>query len=271
MNATEPTTSRLFDTRKKQLFFFVALLAAVLAGAFMVYAILVTPLRQPYRDALAQYKNVYNANIAVMHAGNSLNPSSATDEQFTKGIETVKTRLASLRTESDALGKKSVLQDGEGKALYEDFSKHLDAYIAHNTTLVDAMHMVRPIVYECSQKLTNATKSKDGVAAMRSCETKFAALTTVPDKDYQAFADASHKVYASLAKTLAKRVALADPNGADAAQDKAYATHENEILQTLENASTTLAQNSLKHRQAVDITESAAALDDYLQRKSRVL
>ena len=81
MSSTDNRRVIVLNSRTKQILFIASVGAIVIAAMVMIYAILVTPSRQPYRDALAQYQNVYNANLAVMTRGTSLNASTATNEQ----------------------------------------------------------------------------------------------------------------------------------------------------------------------------------------------
>ena len=271
MSSTVSLRSNLLNSRTKQVLFVVGVIAAVLAVAFMIYAILVTPSRQPYRDALAQYKNVYNANIVVITRGTSLNASGATDEQFTKATEAVKTALTSLEKENEALGKESVLVSGEGKSQYDSFTKKLAAYIAFNNDMVRSMQTVRPVIFACSGSMSNITEDASGASAARTCATNLDALETVPNDDYQQLVDTSQGLYNELADTIQAKAALADPDGADSVRASSLDDEQSQIIEALNTASTTFSTNLQKHKQAVDITDAAMALDKYLSKKSSIL
>lgn len=271
MSSTDNPHARLFNSRTKQILFIVGAVLVVLAVAFMIYAILVTPSKQPYRDALAQYKNVYNANVALMTRGTSLNASSATDAQFTESTEAVKDTLTALKTENDTLGKEAVLTSGEGKQQYDAFTKKLTAYIAYNTDMITAMQKVRPVIFECSNSMASITESAAGVAAMQACATELETLETVPNEDYQQLVETSQKLYADFATNLQAKADLADPDGTDSARATTLDDEQSEILDALNEASTTFSTNLQKHKQAVDITDAAMALDQYLSKKSNII
>ncbi len=262
---------RLFNSRPKQILFFTGLGLVVLLLAYMIYAILVTPARQPYRDALAQYKNVYNANIAVMTTGSSLNASSATDEQFTQSTERVRKALSALKTENEALGKKDVLKDGEGKEKYDILTEKVNAYVDYNNDMLTAMQKVRPVIYECSRSMTNVTEDAASVNAMRACADNLEKLEDVPNRDYQSLVVTSQKLYAEFAVNLEQRAALADPDGVDKVQYDTLSEEQTQILEALNAASSTFSRDLQKSKQTYDITESAMALDKYLNKKARVV
>jgi len=256
--------------RAKKWLLFAGISVVVLLGIFMVYAILVTPSKQPYRDALAEYKNVYNANVAVMVAGTSLNASTATDQQFAKSTEAVKTALTALKTENEALGKKTVLTSGEGKAQYDVFTNKLTAYLAFNTDMLTSMQKVRPVIFACSQNMANISENTAGVAAMQACSTSLIALESVPNNDYQALVQTSQKLYADFAINLQAKANLKDANGADSAQAKILSDEQDKILEELNTASKTFSTDLQAHKQTVDITDAAMALDRYLSDKSNI-
>lgn len=270
MSSIETIRTRLSQPRTKQILFVTGIVILILALAFMIYAILVTPSKQPYRDALAEYKNVYNANVAVMATGSSLNASTATDEQFAKSTKAVTNALTALKKENEVLGKEAVLQSGEGKAYYDAFTKKLTTYIAYNTNLIISMQKVRPVVFACSQSMANVTENAAGVAVMQGCSDNFKNLTNVPDKDYQQLLETSQGIYADFAANLQAKAALPDPTGADAAQAKVYTQQQTQILSDLSAASKTFSSSLQQHRQDVDITDAAMALDHYLSVKSNI-
>lgn len=271
MASSDKPFVRLLNSRPKQILFFAGLGLAVLLIAFMIYAILVTPARQPYRDALTQYKNVYNANIAVITSGSSLNASSATDTQFTQSTELVKKALTALQTENDALGKEEVLASGEGKEKYESFTKKINEYVSYNNDMISSMQKVRPVIYACSSDMTNITEDAAGVEAMRTCATNLEKLEGLPNSDYQTLVINSQKLYAEFAVNLEQRAALADPDGADKIRYDSLSDEQTQILEALNTVSTTFSSNLQKNKQAVDITDSAIALDSYLSKKASIL
>lgn len=266
---------RLFDTRIKRS---IAALAALIVGLFalfVVYAIIVTPERQPYRDARTQYRHVYDANIAIIERGTTLGASTASDAQFAKNTDALLALFPHLKAETDALGKKDVLTKGEGKVHFDTFRKKIDAYISYNQTLVASMQKVRPVVFACSQTMNavvndEAQTDDDGAAAVRACATRFAALNDIADPDYKTLVVQSATQYEAFATALENRLALADPKGVDATLAKQYSVSQNAALTGLTQASATFSKNLNTHKQAVDITESAMALDDYLTKKSRI-
>lgn len=270
MNQPSPFSRLRNIITSKKVLAYTAIVAAVLIGSFAIYAILVTPSKQPYRDALAQYKNVYNANVAVMVKGTSLNAGTATDEQFTKSTEAVKTALTALKTENEALGKEPVLASGEGRAHYDTFTEKLAAYLAFNADMLASMQKVRPVIFACSQDMANITENAAGVAAMQACSTNLVALETVPNKDYQELVETSQKLYADFALNLQAKAALKDPDGADSAQAKVLSDEQTTVLDALSTASKTFSTNLQNHKQAVDITNAAMALDNYLSKKSNI-
>ena len=110
---------------KKSLVIILAVALAVICG-LLVYGILVTPARQPYRDAQAQFKNV---DSSLARTNVSLNASEASEEEFAKSVEAVRAAFASLEKENEALGKQQVLTEGEGKTLYDAYDKDLEKHI----------------------------------------------------------------------------------------------------------------------------------------------
>lgn len=270
MNPTDTPRIRLFDSRKKKIIIFSAMAVAFLGLAFAVYAILVTPQKQPYRDAHAQYKNVYNANVTLIARGGSLNAKNATDETFNKNTNAMKSLLDALKLENDQLGKKEVLQGGEGKALYTKFTAKLDTYIAFYRDMITSMQKVRPVVYGCSVQMTGASEDETGVRAMRECSNQFAALQAVPNADYQSLVKSSQVLYSDFATNLEKRAALVDPKDADKAQYDQYSEEQESIFTALNQVSDVFAKDLNTHKQEVDITKEAMALEAYLEKKGSV-
>lgn len=272
MKSTSTVRRTGSDASKKTIIIYSILVLAVLVVGFAVYAILVTPSKQPYRDALAQYRNVYNANVALMARGGSLNATTASDEQFTKNTDATKSILDALKAENDLLGTKEVLKDGEGKELYDSFTKQLEKYLVFNRDMLTSMQKVRPVIYGCSAKMSQAAELADeaGVTAMRECADKLAELETVPNADYQQLVKASRPLYADFASNLEKRTALADPQGADADKYNEYSSEQESIFSALNQVSDDFARRISESKRTVDITDRAMALEEFLKRKSRV-
>lgn len=242
----------------------------LLLGALSIYAILVGPSKEPYREALTQYKNVYNANITVLSAGSALNASSATDEQFEKSLDTVTKAFDSLKLENEALAKKDVLKEGEGQKLYADFNTKLQAYLAYNKDVVTSMKVVRPIVYDCTQRLSTVSEDAQGVDAMNRCANDLKDLGAVPDEDYKKMATSFRENYLEMARLIAQMAALDDPKGADKAAYTKLEKEREQIVENLSQASKEFSQDLQVSRQKVDITPAAQSLDDYLSRKASI-
>ncbi len=241
----------------------------LLIGALAIYAILVGPSKQPYREALTQYRNVYDANVAFTNAGAAINASGASNEQFTKNITTLRSALKGITTENEALGKKAVLTSGEGQHYYKAFTEKLAAYTAYNTTVIDAIEVLRPVLYECSGTMNSVTQDAAGASALRNCAAEMQ-KRTIPDPDYAQLARSFIESYNGAATAIEKRVALSDPTGADKAAATMFENERDEFVRDLTTASTNLAKNLQKSREKVDITNSAMALDNYLKAKSSV-
>lgn len=270
MSSTENPRPRLLNSRTKQILFVVGVIAALLAAMLMIYAILVTPSKQPYRDALAQYRSVYDANVALIVRGTSLNAGKASDEQFAQSTDAVKTSLKALETENEALGKEEVLTTGEGKDQYEAFSKKLHNYVAFNNDMLTAMQQVRPVIFACSQSMADITENAVGVDAMQACAVNLDALKAVPNEDYQELVKTSHGLYAEVAANLQAKANLSDPDGADATRVQILQDEQDQIIEKLNTASSTFSKNLQKNKQAVDITDAAMTLDKYLSKKSSI-
>lgn len=270
MNSTEPNQSTGLSDRTKNMLVILGSLGAIIIGALLIYGILVTPARQPYRDALAQYENVARANGALTAAGANLNANEATDEQFEKNITTAQAALASVKTENEALGKKEVLQNGEGKEWYDAFNKKLRAYLVYNEHVLAAMLKVRPVLYECNQSMEGITESKASVVALKACAQKFGAVQDVSDSDYKALAVSFQSGYNSLASVLDQLVALKDPEGVDKAKRSSLENQRDEALTGLSDISKDFTSNVRKHRNAVIVTSTSDKLEAYLEDKSRI-
>lgn len=270
MNPTEPNYSTGLSDRTKNMLVIVGTLGAIIIGALLIYGILVTPAREPYREALAQYQNVARTNGALTAAGANLNANSATDEQFAKNIEMAQKALVSVKTENDALGKESVLTSGEGKALYSAFNKKLQTYLAYNDGVLTSMLEVRPVLYECNQQMEGLTESEESVAALRACAQQFGDVKDVPDRDYQALAASFDEGYVQLASILEDIVALKEPKGTNKAQYDALVNERTEAIKELSAISSDFSDEVRKHRNAVSVTDVSDTLEEYLEAKSRV-
>lgn len=264
-------SSGQLNTPVKKIAFFAVLALIVLGTGLAVVAILQTPEKQPYRDAQAQYRNVYNANVAFMARGTQLNAVSGDEQQAAETTKIMKNILQALQKESEALGRYDALQEGEGRQLYTALSTKLVSYIAFNDAMLTSRQIVRPVIAECSAKMDNVTEDEASVRAMRSCSDTVSAIKEVPNQDYRAFVEEVETIYAAFADTLQKRVDLADPKGADKDQYDVYTNEQETILKSLNEASARFSTNLNAHKKEVDITQQAKALDDYLSKKSRML
>lgn len=265
VSPTKPSHSRL----KK--FLPIAGVALVLIiSAIVIYAFAVGPSKEPYKKALSQYKNVYNANVAFTQIGASMNAGSASDEQFANNIAATENALEALQTEADVLGKEPVLSDGEGRDLYNSFHKQLDAYATYNTNVIASIEKIRPVIYKCSQNASSVTESVASAEAIRECATSLEGIQDVPNADYKQMVLTYKTNYASLATNIAAAAALKAKEGSDASQDESVNTERTQILDNLNAANTTLSRNLQTHRAEVDITNSAKALDDWLSEKARI-
>ncbi len=248
----------------------VAIIGAILIGALLIYGILVTPARQPYRDALTQYENVNRANDAVNAAAASLNASTATDEQFKKNVEAAQTALASLKTENDALAKQEALKDGEGKEAYKVFDAKLKEYIAYNQNVLDSMLKVRPVLFECNQKGTNISEDEASVSGIRTCAANLGSIENVTNSDYKNLATDLKEGYGSVANILAQIVALPDPEGADKARHDELVNELSQATDELSVSSTEFTKSIQQHRNQVLPVNASKPLESYLNDKSRI-
>lgn len=236
----------------------------VVITALLIYGILVTPARQPYRDALAQYNNT---NAALSRTNVSLNAGGASDEEFEKGLEAVKASFVSLDTENKALSKTTVLTDGEGKALYVKYDKDLKAYATYNTNVLESMKKVRPVLHSCSAAMDEVTVDAQGAGVIRACADKMQAATDVPDEDYKKLAEDFQKSYAELATILEQMASISDKNSAEYQQ---LSEQRSEIVNNFSEASTAFSKSVQAKRKAILSTSSANDLKVYLEEKSRV-
>jgi hypothetical protein len=251
---------------KKSLVFIIAG-AVVLIGGLLVYGIMVTPARQPYRDALAQYKNV---DQALARTNIAFNTSTATNEQFQKSVDVAQKAFTSLATENDALGKKDVLKEGEGKHLYDVYAQKIRGYIAYNKDVVASMVTVRPVLVKCSTAMNTATENAAGAEVLRVCETEMRSASNVPDADYKLLAESFAQNYAHLAAVFETIDRLGDPKGADAGRVAELTQERDTIVKDFETAGKTFSSDLAQHRQEILTTDAAKKLHDYLSDKSRI-
>lgn len=243
----------------------VAVIALLLIGALAVYALIVGPSKQPYRDALSQYQNVYNANVAFTNAGSRIDASSATDEQFTKNITLLRGAMKNLEAENTALGQKPALNSDKAKELYEMFNAKFKQYIGYNEAVISSIEALRPVLYACSDTMTRITQDAAGAAALRACAQNMEAVKNIPDKDYEQLARAFVESYNGAAQSIEQGAGLDDQTNSNQVN-----RDRNKFIENLNKATQTLAKNLQASREKVDITKSAMALDDYLKKQSRI-
>jgi hypothetical protein len=255
----------MFTSRKTLVI--VAALAIVVIGALLIYGIIVTPARQPYRDALTQYQNV---NLTLARTNVSINASTASDEEFDQNISAVRTAFVSLNTENEALAQQSVLGDGEGKSLYDAYDAKLRAYTAYNVDLIASIEKIRPVFFTCSKAMGSVSENADGARVMRTCATDMKAASDVPDVDYSELATNFYTNYDALATIFDQMGALADPSGTDKARNSELSKERDQVIDRFSTASDTFSANVQEHRNQVLTTDSAKKLQDYLTAKSRI-
>lgn len=236
----------------KKILIIIGIAVGVIVAGLLIYAAIVSPSKQPYRDAQSKWKSVYNANVVFTNAGSSLGTTSATNEQFAKNVKNAEAALEALKTETAALGKQAVMTEGEGKELYDAFNKQLQAYAAYNVNILDSIEKVRPVIFACSQTASTINEDDASAEALRVCATNLGTVEDVPDADYKALVVSFKKSYEDLAANLKNEEV------------------RTQILDDLSSANTTLTQNLQAARNKVDITATAKAIDDYLNKKSSI-
>ncbi len=247
------TSHAMLNTRSKKIIAGVIALGFVLLVVLFVYAALVYPTKQPYRDAYAQYLNVKNANISLTEKGASINGAGATSQQFKDNIAAVKTALTKLENENAALAKVTVLQDGEGKAMYTAFTAKLAPYLAYNEDVIASIESLRPALRLCPDAETTDNGVKVATDEALACAKVLGELR-LPNADYDAMATQYSTIYGQLAQAVA---------GGNMSQAEG-------LVDDLSDVITTFRQNLQKHQAEVDITKEAMALDAYLSKKSRI-
>lgn len=264
---TEEATS----PRTRRILLITGLGAGVLLAAVLIYTVFVSPQRQPYRDALAQYEQVSVSNDRLSIAGNNLKANDPTvdDTAFADRINTAQAAMRSIETENTALGKSAVLQDGKGKELYNSFNTILAQYLTYNNRVIDSIAWLRPILNRCSIAMGHIEETTAGVQSVQACADELRSLKSIPDEDYQALAVALAGSYEKQASILAQVVALPDPKGAQAAQRATLLQNLNDAVTNTE-ITTTFQKNLAIHRQAVLPVDAGRALETYLRDKSRI-
>ncbi|MGH7218425.1 MAG: hypothetical protein ACREGE_03245 [Candidatus Microsaccharimonas sp.] len=252
--STDPiSTPSGLTTRTKRIIAIALAAGLVIVGVLFVYAMLVYPTKQPYRDAHAQYLNVKNANIALTESGANINGAGATDEQFKQNIATVKAALQSLVGENTALAKEAVLQDGEGKAVYTAFDKKLQTYAAYNEAVITSIETLRPALRLCPDGTTGEEGMTIATNEARACADALGELQ-LPDADYDAMAASYSDIYRQLAEKI----------------DAGHVSEGEALVEELSDVIATFRKNLQTHQAEVDITQRAMALDEYLSNKSRI-
>jgi len=270
VNSTETTTPSGMNPRTKNMLVIMGILSAIIIGALLIYGILVTPTRQPYRDALAQYENVGRANATLTAAGASLNASKASGEEFEKNIQTAQKALVSLEKENEALAKKDVLKEGEGKAKYDAYNAKLQEYITYNENILASMLIVRPVLFECNKGMTDITDGPESIVAIRSCSAELAKLEGITDADYKVLVISFQDDYDNLADILEQMAAEKAANGENSAQYKAFASQRDEALEQLSTTSSEFSKSVQQHRNQILTTDTEKVLGDYLKDNSRI-
>lgn len=238
----------------KRILAYALFILAIIAGALMIYGVIVYPTKQPYRDAKAAYQIVYNDNIAFTQKGMSMNATNATEAAFKENIKATRTALDTLKVDTKKLGDQAVLKNGEGKEKYEAFNKSLDAYAAYNADILTSIEVLRPALLECSNAMAGAKGSEVSVAALRDCSDKLQKLagnSQVPSADYRSMAISFAGIYGNLADVTTDSV-------------------REDLVNELSTASNKFTKDLNASRAKVDITPTAKALDDYLGAKSRL-
>lgn len=237
----------------------------VVVLALLIYGILVTPQRQPYRDALAQYTHV---NTALVQTNIAINASSATDKEFEQSITALRSAFTSLGVENDALAKEEVLQGGEGKALYTAFNDDLQAFIDYNAAIITSIEQVRPVVHDCSGDMSDIEQNVKGVKKLEDCADRLKNLKNIPDTDYRQLTRDLQAFYEHLADIYGRSLLIETTNVE--AVNKDLDTESAKAAEDLSAASTAFAKNVQQHRKALLGTDSAQKLKDYLEDKSRI-
>lgn len=269
MSSESVSTATPSSRLKKILPVFAAILALLL-GAVAIYAILVGPSKEPYRDALTQYRNFYNANVAFTNSGAGLNAGAATDEAFAKNVETVRSAMKSVEVENEALGKYDVLQTGEGRELYDSFNSKLADYIEYNDGVITSIEVLRPTLFVCSQQMNSVSQDADGAASLRKCAEDLEDAKTVPNEPYQKMAERFSHAYATAADATEQIAKLDDPEKADKKKYAELISQQEDAIADLTAASTTFSRDLQQSRAKVDITDAAMKLDNYLTARSSI-
>lgn len=272
VNSDNPTARPFLSRRTKQFLIGAGGVLALLSSALLIYSVLVTPERQPYRDALTQYRQVYDANVAFTNAAIAVNNATASDQQTQNALKAIESAKNSLVAANEALGKQDVLQYGEGKKLYDELNSMLGQYVQYNQSVLDSRQKVRPVLggADCADALSSSSSYASKANTMRSCAQNMAALNDISDPDYNALVEAYNQQFAKLVPIFEASAALKNPEGADKARQQELTDQYASVLDTIEQANTTFTQGLQASKAKVDITPAAQALDTYLTDKSSV-
>lgn len=272
MNSDNTTRRPGLSSRAKQLLIGIAGVFALLLGALLIYSVLVTPERQPYRDALSQYRQVYDANVAFTNAAISVNTAGATEDQTNKALEAIESTKTALVSANKALGTQPVLTDGDGKKLYDEFTAKLNEYVTYNESVLESRQKVRPVLGsgDCTDALSSSSAYASKAKTMKACAKAMADLKDISDADYKALVNAYNKQFSKLVAIFESSAALENPDGADKARQQELIDEHSAVLDDIEAANTAFTSAIQASKAKVDITATAQALDAYLTKKSSV-
>lgn len=251
----------------KKVFVITSAAGVLIIGGLLIYGVIITPARQPYREALSQYERVSNL---LAQTNVSLNANTATDEEFNKNIESVRAIITSLQKENQILAKQSVLETGDGKTYYDAYNKSLTTYIAFTLDNVSSIEKIQPVLRNCLPESNQTVQYAVAAEKMSHCATDMAAASDVPDVDYKDLAHAYQRTYQQQADIFTKLATLKDPSDADKVVASELMAQLDETTKSLSVASETFSQNLNAHRAAILNTDSAHNLKTYLTDKSRI-
>ncbi len=270
---SDPTVKRPgLSSKTKQILVGIAGVLALFLSALLIYSVLVTPERQPYRDALTQYQQVYEANVAFTNAATALNGTLGSEEQVKANSEAIEKAKSVLQAQTEALGQQPVLAEGEGRELYEAFAKKVEEYIAYSEKTLESRQLVRPVLTstDCTQALASEEAYIDKVGTVKACAEKFAALEEVSDADYRTLVESYTEKTAMLVTIFESIAELKEPTSDDSARHEELVNDHNDVLAEIEEVNKTFASDVQRNKAKVDITATAQALDEYLTRESSV-
>lgn len=268
--STESTTTlSALSPRTKKILGSIIAAGVLLAGALFIYAVLVGPSKEPYREALNQYVNVKDTKVVFMTQGSQLGAGSATSEQYSKNVKAAQDLLKSLQVENEALAKSIVLTEGEGKVLYDAFDAKLQKYITYYEQDIHSMATLRPVMFTCLNKLETIEESIAAANEFRTCAESLAALE-LAHTDYKTIAQSLASIYRDIATNVTSAAEMTDKQGADKTRHESLEADRKELITELEQASATFSKSVQVHRAEVEITKEAMALEAYLDGNSRV-